>query len=81
MTSSGAVWSDFPHEAEAELDGIWICIARESGNVNIANRVVESITERFWMLARYSLIDDGVTMTCVSGCCLHILRGSRRTLA
>jgi plasmid stabilization system protein ParE len=40
-------------EAEAELDGIWIHIARESGSMDIATRVVESITERFWLLARY----------------------------
>jgi toxin ParE1/3/4 len=39
-------------EAEAELDGIWIRIARESGSVDIATRVVENITERFWLLAR-----------------------------
>jgi plasmid stabilization system protein ParE len=56
MTSSGAVWSDFAPEAEAELDGIWIRIARESGYVDIANRVVESIAERLWLLARYPLI-------------------------
>jgi hypothetical protein len=36
-------------EAEAELDGIWIGIARESGSVDIATRVVEGITERFWL--------------------------------
>jgi len=40
-------------EAEAELDGIWIRIARESGSVDIATRVVESITERLWLLARF----------------------------
>ena len=40
-------------EAEAELDGIWIRIARESGNVDIATRVVDSIAERFWLLARH----------------------------
>jgi plasmid stabilization system protein ParE len=40
-------------EAEAELDGIWVRIARESGNVDIASRVVERIAERFWLLARY----------------------------
>ena len=38
-------------EAEAELDDIWPHIARESGNHDIANRVVEAITERFWLLA------------------------------
>jgi plasmid stabilization system protein ParE len=40
-------------EAEAELDAIWMHIARESGRVEIATRVVESIAERFWLLARY----------------------------
>jgi toxin ParE1/3/4 len=39
--------------AEAELDGIWLHIARESGSVETANRVVDTITERFWLLGRY----------------------------
>jgi toxin ParE1/3/4 len=43
-------------EAEADLDGIWIHIARESGSADIATRVVEGITERFWLLARYPYI-------------------------
>lgn len=40
-------------EAEAELDGIWIRIARDSASVDIAIRVVESIAERFWLLAQH----------------------------
>ncbi len=40
-------------EAEADLDDIWIRIARGSGSVEIATRVVDSIAERFWLLARY----------------------------
>jgi toxin ParE1/3/4 len=40
-------------EAEAELDGIWVHVARESGSIDIATRVLESLTERFWLLARY----------------------------
>jgi len=40
-------------EAETELDAIWIRIARESDSIDIATRVVESIAERFWLLARY----------------------------
>lgn len=40
-------------EAEAELDGIWNCVAHESGSIDIATRVVERVTERFWLLARY----------------------------
>ncbi len=31
-------------EAEAELDDIWLHIARESGNADIATRIVENIT-------------------------------------
>jgi len=40
-------------EAESELDSIWIYVARESGSTDTATRVVERITERFWLLARY----------------------------
>jgi len=40
-------------EAEAELDDIWFRVARESGSIDIATRVVESITDRFRLLARY----------------------------
>jgi hypothetical protein len=32
-------------EAESELDAIWIHIARESGSIDLATRVVESITD------------------------------------
>lgn len=34
-------------QAEAELDDIWLYIARESDSIEIANRVVESITDLF----------------------------------
>ena len=40
-------------EAEAELDDIWLYVARESGSIDIATRFVENITEHFWFLARY----------------------------
>lgn len=40
-------------QAAIELDGIWIHIARECGSIDIATRVAESITERFWLLARH----------------------------
>jgi len=57
-------------EAEAELDGIWLHIARASGSAETATRVVESIAERFWLLAQYPDItwDGGVAMTCVLAC-------------
>jgi toxin ParE1/3/4 len=39
-------------EAEADLDEIWWHIAKASGSV-IAEGVVSSITERFYLLARH----------------------------
>lgn len=39
--------------AEAELYDIWYYIARESHSVEIADRAVDSITDRFFLLARY----------------------------
>jgi toxin ParE1/3/4 len=40
-------------EGEADLDGIWVHVAHDSGSIDIATRVIESIVERFWLLARY----------------------------
>jgi plasmid stabilization system protein ParE len=40
-------------EAEAELDNIWYYVATESGSVEIADRLIDSITERFYLLACY----------------------------
>lgn len=39
-------------QVEAELDEIWYYTARESGSVDIADRLIELITERFLLLAR-----------------------------
>jgi toxin ParE1/3/4 len=39
--------------AEFELDEIWLWTAKESGSVDIADHLVDSITERFFLLARY----------------------------
>jgi toxin ParE1/3/4 len=38
-------------EAEAELDNIWYYVAKESGSVEVADRLIESITARFYLLA------------------------------
>jgi toxin ParE1/3/4 len=43
-------------EAEDQLDAIWLHIARESGSTDTANRVVDRITDRFWLLARHPYI-------------------------
>jgi toxin ParE1/3/4 len=43
-------------DAEAELDDIWFYIARESGSIKIGNRLIDTITERFWPLAQHPQI-------------------------
>jgi toxin ParE1/3/4 len=40
-------------EVEAELDQIWYYIARESGSIEIADRLIDSITDRFLLLASH----------------------------
>ena len=40
-------------EVETELDEIWYYTARESGSVQTANRLIDSITERFFLLAGF----------------------------
>ena len=39
-------------QAEAELDSIWYYVANESGSIEIADRLIDSITERFLLLSR-----------------------------
>ena len=40
-------------EAEGDLDEIWLFTAKESGSVESADRLIDSITERFLLLARH----------------------------
>jgi len=40
-------------QAEAQLDDIWLYIARESGSVDTAIRIVQDIGDRFWLLAQH----------------------------
>jgi toxin ParE1/3/4 len=40
-------------EADAELDDIWDYVARESDSAEIADRLVDSITSRLFLLARH----------------------------
>ena len=40
-------------EAEADLDDIWYYTATESGGIEIADRIIDSITERFLLLATH----------------------------
>ena len=38
--------------AQSDLDDIWLYIAHESSSIEIANRIVDSITNRFWLLGQ-----------------------------
>jgi toxin ParE1/3/4 len=38
---------------EADLDDIWLYVARESGSIEIANRLIDTITDRFFVLATF----------------------------
>jgi toxin ParE1/3/4 len=38
-------------EAEAELDSIWYYVAKESDSIEVADRLIDSIIEGFYLLA------------------------------
>ncbi len=40
-------------QAAADLDEIWYYVAKDSGSVEIANRLIDSITARFLLLANH----------------------------
>ena len=40
-------------QAESDLDAIWLYVAQESGSLAIADRLIDSITERFLFLAGF----------------------------
>ena len=42
--------------AESDLDDIWLFVARQSGSIDAADRVIDSLTDRFWLLAQHSRI-------------------------
>src|SRR5450755_2762670 len=44
-----------PH-AERDLDDIWYYVAKESGSIEIANRLIDTITDRFFMLSGFPYI-------------------------
>jgi toxin ParE1/3/4 len=39
--------------AEADLDDIWVYVARESGSMDVANRLIDALTERFFLLTKF----------------------------
>ena len=39
--------------AEADLDEIWYYVAKETGSMETANRLIDTLTERFLVLASF----------------------------
>ena len=39
-------------EAEADLVDIWLYIAKSSNSIEVANRLIDTITDRFWLLSQ-----------------------------
>jgi toxin ParE1/3/4 len=39
--------------AEADLDDIWLYVAKESSSIEVANRLIDTLTDRFFTLARF----------------------------
>ena len=42
--------------AESDLNDIWLYVAKESGSIEIANRLIDTITDRFFTLASFPFI-------------------------
>ena len=43
-------------QVESELDEIWHYMARESGSLEVADRLIDSITQRFFLLASHPYV-------------------------
>ena len=42
--------------AEADLNDIWLYVAKESSSIEMANRLIDTITGRFYTLASFPFI-------------------------
>jgi toxin ParE1/3/4 len=43
-------------QADSDLDDIWYYVVTKSGSIEIADRLIDSITDRFLLLARHPSI-------------------------
>jgi plasmid stabilization system protein ParE len=41
------------HRKPKQTNNIWYYVAKESGSIEIADRLIDSITERFYLLASH----------------------------
>jgi toxin ParE1/3/4 len=46
-------------QAESDLDDIWLYVAKQSGSAETADRLIDSITERIWLLAQFPHLGRG----------------------
>ena len=44
-------------QAVSDLDGIWYYVATENGSIETANHLIDSITDRFFLLSRHRTSD------------------------
>ena len=51
-------------DAATDLDDIWLYVVTGSGSVERANRLIDTITERFWLLATYPQLGRRAISTC-----------------
>jgi toxin ParE1/3/4 len=42
--------------AETDLDDIWLYVAKESGSMEVATRLIDSITDRFFFLVNFPYV-------------------------
>ena len=54
--------------AEADLDEIWFYVAKESGSVEMANRLIDTVTDRFLVLAGFPHIGRSLDEDFGQGC-------------
>jgi len=65
-------------EVEAELDEIWSYVATESGDADVADRLINSITDCFFTLSKHPHLD--VLIYRIEGSdilILHVIHGRR----
>ena len=51
--------------ADSDLDDIWYYVASQSGSTEIADRLIGSITDRFFLLTSHPHLDVPATKICV----------------
>jgi toxin ParE1/3/4 len=48
-----AEWDSHAPQADFDLDDIWFYVATKSGSLDTADRLVDSITDRFYLIATH----------------------------